>query len=452
MARWDMRQRLVALVMIFTFALGMLAMLHGAPVSGTPVRYSADLMALVITAAMLCMILLGATLLPKWFGVDPLLMTLTNFLCALGIFVQYSINPNSGLFHALLYAAGSGLMIFTAWLIRRFATFRKAWPIIAVIAAGLLIAPLFNTVNNAHAHIPIWRDSKGLIVMTLQPSEAVKVILVIMLADMLSGHSWWPDAPWAAGFSLMCVGLLIAEKDMGTCMLYALTVLFMFYAASGSFAVLLGGGAVGMGAAQVIYQYTDNVKRRVAQWLNPFMREQLDNGTVGLLGHQIAESLMALAAGGVHGLGYGIRDTFRYVPEYSNDFVFTVVCSQFGVVFALAVMGAYVVMIFRGMRIAERSRRRFHSLMAIGASALLGIQAFVIIGGVINMFPLTGVTMPFVSQGGSSMLSCMALMGILHGVSACADKDEQEARRLTEQPTAARPAPRAGTRSTGVTL
>jgi cell division protein FtsW len=427
-----MRQRLVILVMVFTAALGMLAMLRGAPIPGTPVVYTADMTALLVTAGMLGMILLGAYALPKRLGVDPLLMTLTNFLCALGIFVQYSINPNGGLFHAALYAAGSVLTILMMIVIRRVKTFRDWWLWIALGAAALLIIPRFYTVNNAHAHIPIQRNGEGLITMTVQPSEAVKIVLIVMLADMLSGHGWKPDAVWAAVFAGMCVLLLIVEDDLGTCVLYVATALLMFFAATGSFSVLLTGVAGAGATAAVTYRFTGKLKTRVAQWLNPFMREQLDNGQIGLKGHQIAESLMALAAGGVHGLGYGIRDTFRYVPEYSNDFVFTVVCSQFGIVFALAVLAAYMVIIFRGMRVAERARRRFHALMAIGSTALLGVQTFVIIGGVINMFPLTGVTMPFVSQGGSSMLSCMALMGILHGVHACAEQDEREARALTD--------------------
>ncbi|MDR1599371.1 MAG: FtsW/RodA/SpoVE family cell cycle protein [Oscillospiraceae bacterium] len=432
MARWDMRERLVILVMLFTAALGMLAMLHGEPIPGDPVVYTADMNALLITAGMLIMILVGAYALPKRLDADPLLMTMMNFLCALGIFVQYSINPNSGLFHAGLYAVGSVLMVAVMSVARRVKTFRRWWLWIVAAAAVLLIIPLFRTVNNAHAHIPIQRNGDGLITMTIQPSEAVKIIFIVTLADMLSGHSWWPDTLAAVGFTLLCLALLVAEDDLGTCVLYAATALLMFFAATGSFSLLLTGVAGAGGAAAAVYKHTDKLKTRVAQWLNPFMRVQLDNGQMGLKGYQIAESLMALAAGGAHGLGYGIRDTFRYVPEYSNDFVFTVVCSQFGIVFALAVMAAYVVIIFRGMRVAGMARRRFHALMAIGATALLGAQTFVIIGGVINMFPLTGVTMPFVSQGGSSMLSCMALIGILQGAHARAGQDAREARALVE--------------------
>ncbi|MDR2657920.1 MAG: FtsW/RodA/SpoVE family cell cycle protein [Oscillospiraceae bacterium] len=443
MARWDLRQRLVMLVMLFTFALGMLAMLHGAPVSGASAVYTADFTALLITIGLLIMIFMGAYLFPKWFGADPLLMTMMNFLCALGVLVQYSISRSGGLYHALWYAIGSILMVVASLAVRRVKTLRRWWPHLAVLAAVLLIAPLFNTVNGAHAHIPIQRvtdavTGRSMITLSIQPSEGVKILLIVLLADMLSGHSWRPDSVWAMGVAAMCVGLLIAEDDLGTCVLYAMTALLMFFAATGSFTLLFTGVAGGAGSAWLVYQNTGKFRTRVEQWLNPFMRVMDDKGGVGLKGYQIAESLMALAAGGVHGLGYGIRDTFRWVPEYSNDFVFSVVCSQFGAVFALAVLAVYVVILFRGMRIAQRARRRFHALLAIGVTALIGFQTFVIVGGVVNMFPLTGVTMPFISQGGSSMLSCMALMGVLNGVYACADQDERDARAILGQYSAMR--------------
>jgi cell division protein FtsW (lipid II flippase) len=113
------------------------------------------------------------------------------------------------------------------------------------------------------------------------------------------------------------------------------------------------------------------------------------------------------------GLGLGSP---RVIPVYFTDCIFAVICEQFGVIFGVLVLVMYVILILRGTSIALRARSGFHGLVALGATVMLGIQTFIIIGGVLKLIPLTGVTMPFVSYGGTSMVSCMGLIGLLQGV------------------------------------
>ena len=163
------------------------------------------------------------------------------------------------------------------------------------------------------------------------------------------------------------------------------------------------------------YKMFSHVKVRVAIWQNPW-------ATYETTGYQIAQILMAIASGGLFGVGLGLGAP-RVIPVYFTDCIFAVICEQFGIVFGILVLVMYVILILRGTSIATGARHSFYALLAMGATVMLGVQTFVIIGGVLKLIPLTGVTMPFVSYGGTSLVSCMGLIGLLQGV-ASVNQDE----------------------------
>lgn len=132
-------------------------------------------------------------------------------------------------------------------------------------------------------------------------------------------------------------------------------------------------------------------------------------------GYQLVQSLVAIASGGLLGVGLGLGNP-SVIPIYYTDFIFSVIAEQFGIVFSALVLALYALLAVRGSFIARSAQTRFHALLAVGCTSMLCMQAFVIIGGVIKLIPLTGVTMPFVSYGGSSLVSSMGLIGILQGV------------------------------------
>ena len=197
----------------------------------------------------------------------------------------------------------------------------------------------------------------------------------------------------------------------------------MLYYASSSNLLMTGVGLMGgAGAAVAGYKMFAHVKKRVAIWRNPW--SDYDNS-----GYQIVQSLMAIASGGLFGVGLGLGSP-RTIPVYHTDFIFAVICEQFGVIFGLFVLLMYVAIIWRGATIAMAARRSFHGLLAMGCTLMLGLQTFVIIGGVIKLIPLTGVTMPFVSYGGTSLVSSLCLAGLLQGVASLNEDDLDEDTRL----------------------
>ena len=183
---------------------------------------------------------------------------------------------------------------------------------------------------------------------------------------------------------------------------------------------LAGGG----GAAVLGYHMFAHVKKRVAIWFNPW--SDFDGS-----GYQIIQSLMALASGGLLGVGLGLGYP-TVIPAYRTDFIFSVICEQFGLIFGLCVLAMYVAIIWRGATTAMAARSSFHGLLAMGCTILIALQTFTIIGGVIKLIPLTGVTMPFVSYGGTSLVSSLCLIGLLQGVASLNDDDLQEDIRLAQ--------------------
>ena len=179
--------------------------------------------------------------------------------------------------------------------------------------------------------------------------------------------------------------------------------------------LMLCGIGGGVGAALLGYQKFAHVKKRVAIWLDPW--SDYDNA-----GYQLIQSLMAIASGGVLGVGLGLGSPTT-IPVYHTDFIFSVICEQFGMLFGSCVLLMYVAIIWRGTSIAMAARTRFHGLLAMGCTAMIGLQTFIIIGGVIKLIPLTGVTMPFVSYGGTSLVACLCLIGLIQGVSSVNEDD-----------------------------
>ena len=168
-----------------------------------------------------------------------------------------------------------------------------------------------------------------------------------------------------------------------------------------------------------------HVKRRVAIWRNPWA------DTSGA-GYQIVQSLIAIVNGGFWGVGLGLGNA-SVIPEYYNDFIFSVILHEFGMLFGLIVLCMYLFIIIRGVMIARRSRTVFHALLAVGCTALIALQTFVIIGGNIKLIPLTGVTLPFISSGGTSMVSSLCVIGLLQGVASRNAAGVNEDRALAMQ-------------------
>jgi len=383
---------LISVVMLFFFSAFLLISFQ---------KEQVNWQGLLLSIAVPAMIFIGSMVLPKLFPADKLLLTLTNFLCALGVLLLYRIKPEYGLDQAVHYGIGLVCMLITILVVHKVRSWRWiAFPAI-FLSLGALALPIVigTTINGAKSWISIGGQS-------LQPSELVKLSFLVVLAYYMSRRRMLPWLFLAVG----SLGLLMLQKDLGTAIMYYTSTLFLFYASTSNLPLTLLGLAGGVGAAMVGYNKFPHVQRRIAAWRNPW-------GDYQNSGFQIVQSLIAIASGGFFGVGLGLGSP-RDIPEYTSDFIFAVLCEQFGIIFGLCVLLIYVMIILRGVSIATASRESFHALLAMGCVLILGVQTFVIIGGVIKLIPLTGVTLPFVSEGGTSLVSCLCLIGMLQGVAS----------------------------------
>ena len=366
-----------------------------------------------LALAVPAMIWVGTYFLPKLFPSDRLLLSLTNFLCALGVLVLYSTEPDYAYHQAMYYGVGILAMIVCVWIVRLVRSWRI--PVLLLIPLSLALLALPLVIGRETNGAKNWFYVAGI---SVQPSEIVKLSLLIIVSYYMSRHRM---LPWLF-FSVSCLGVLMLQKDLGTALMYYGTTLMLFYASSGNLFLTGLGLAGGAGAAVMGYKMFAHVKKRVAIWLNPW--SDYENS-----GFQIVQSLMAIASGGLFGVGLGLGSP-KTIPVYYTDFIFAVICEQFGLIFGLCVLLMYVAIIWRGATTAMAARTSFHGLLAMGCTIMLGLQTFVIIGGVIKMIPLTGVTMPFVSYGGTSLVSSLCLVGLLQGVASLNDDDLKEDTRL----------------------
>ncbi len=359
--------------------------------------------------------LLTTYLLPKLFPCDKLLLALTNFLCGLGILVLYCTGPAFAYSQTRFYLMGMAAMVICIYIVRLFRTCRLLVWSMALVSLGLLVLPLIigTEKNGARNWFYIGNTS-------VQPSEIVKLCLIFIAARFMADRRM---LPWLA-FSVACLGILMLQKDLGTALLYFGTVLLMFYAASGNLFLTGLGIAGGAGAAVLGYKLFAHIKRRVAIWRNPW--SDYDDA-----GYQLIQGLMAIASGGIFGVGLGLGSPTT-IPIYHTDFIFAVICEQFGLIFGGCVLLMYAVLIWRGATVAMAARTSFHGLMALGCTTLITLQTFVIIGGVLKLIPLTGVTMPFVSYGGTSMISSLCLVGLLQGVASLNEDDLRTDARIAQ--------------------
>ena len=334
-----------------------------------------------------------------------------NFLCGVGTVILYSMLPERGLKQVSFYAVGILVMAICSLMVTYIRRWKNMCWLLMPVGLGLLVAPLLfgEWINGARNWV--WMPIIG----NVQPSELVKLVMVLVLSYFFSAHRTIKQMLPALFFTVGCLLLLMLQRDLGTALMYYFTTMAVFFVASSNVLLTLLGFAGGAGAAVMGYNMFAHVKVRVAMWRNPW--SDALNG-----GWQIIQALMAIGSGGLFGLGLGLGLP-RAIPAYYTDFVFAVICEQFGIIFGLCVVAVYVLIVGRGLIIALRARRSQHALLALGCSALIGTQTFVIIAGVIKMIPLTGVTMPFISYGGSSLLSCMGLIGFLQGVSYSARAD-----------------------------
>jgi len=343
----------------------------------------------------------------------PLFLT-TVFLLGLGLLTQYRMNPKNAKSQLFMLCIGVVLMFLCMGTIKFDNIMRKLT--VPIIIGSLAIMAALLVVGKESGGAKNWIIIGG---RSFQPSEFVKIAAVFVLAHYLDKRTKLKKLLVPLSFAMAIVFLLIVEKDLGAAMLIALTTLIVYFAATGNLGITLAGLFAGALGGIASYKLFSHVRLRVEVWQNPW-------ATYDSSGYQIVQGLIAIASGGLFGAGLGLGSA-KIIPAYHTDYIFAVICEEFGIIAGVLLIAFYIVFIIRGFLIALNARNRFLMLFALGCTTLITLQSFIIIGGVIKLIPLTGITLPYISFGGSSMIACMIISGFLQGIAADSKKYRAEA-------------------------
>ena len=314
----------------------------------------------------------------------------------------------------LLFAALGVLAMYAASLVDYHVWHRLAWPMLG-ISLLLLTIVLF---------MPEYNGCKRWIVLpglgTLQPSEIAKFSIVLVFSHIISlNHDRMKSfstgvVPFALILGVVTVLMLLEPHLSGTLLILSIGAVLMFVGGTGlRWFLLAGAGGVGaIGAAvAVMPDLVPYPADRLRSWLDPFADPLGD-------GHQTIQSLYAIGSGGATGLGLGeSRQKHLFVPEPQNDFIFSIVCEELGFVGACAVVGLFVLLLCRGITIAAHAPDRFGALLVVGFVVQVALQAVLNVAVVTNTIPNTGISLPFFSSGGTSLMMLLGEMGVVLGVS-----------------------------------
>ena len=348
-------------------------------------------------------------------------IVLNNMLMLLMIgFVMIGRISQASVIRQMIFAGVIAVVgLFIPLMIERFQRFDRYGNIYAVVGIVLLgvVLVLGETIYGAKNWISIGS-------FAVQPSEFVKIIYVFFVAAFLAKSTRWPDVVKTGALAGVHVLILVAEKDLGAALIYYVTFLGILYVASQQTGYLVLGLGAGSVAAVAAYFLFSHVQTRVTAWRDPW-------GTIDGAGFQVSQSLFAIGTGGWFGMGLG-EGLPNKIPVADSDFIFAAIGEELGAFFAICLILVEISCFVMFVNIALKMKRRFYKLTALGLAMEYIFQVFLTIGGVTKFIPSTGVTLPLVSYGGSSVISTMILFCIIQGMYVLNCREEENVERPQE--------------------
>lgn len=342
---------------------------------------------------------------------DKFILIFASVLAVVGVAMLYRINPNTAIKQLIWIALGIiGYILIVVILpdLKSFAKYKNVYMIITLVLMPLAL--IFGTEQfGAKNWILIGPIS-------FQPSEFAKISLVLYLAAALATYeskkSFKEEVKQlfqpalVAGFSMGC---MVLQRDLGSALIFfgiSITLLYVATSKKKYVFTALGLAAIGSVAGYTMFGH---VRERVMIWRDPW-KYALGSS------YQIVEGMYSIAAGGLFGVGLG-QGHFQNLPVKESDMIYAIICEEFGIIFAIGLMIIYFLLFYRGIRAAFVTKDSYSQLIAVGFSTMIACQTLVIIGGIFSVIPLTGITLPIISYGGSSVLTIFFALGILQKIS-----------------------------------
>ena len=336
-------------------------------------------------------------------GLSRLILNNMMLCLMVGFIMQIRLNAGNGIKQLLMASVAMTLCLFVPMLIERYSIWERLT--VPYVIAGLGLLALVFLIGVEHYGAKNWISLGG---FELQPSEFVKIIYVFFIAAMLSKRNDFKWVVLVTGLAAAHVGILVLEKDLGGALIFFFTYLMMLFVATGQWLYIVAGLGVGAAAAFVAYKIFTHVQIRVKAWHNPWAH-------INDAGYQICRSLFAIGTGGIMGMGLG-QGLPESVPVVDSDFIFSAIAEELGVAFAICLILVYISSFIMFVNVAMKMHNPFYRLCAFGLGVVLVFQVFICIGGATKFIPSTGVTLPLISYGGSSIIATIVIFAVIQGM------------------------------------
>ncbi len=379
--------------------------------------YKTENIMVVRCGAALCLINIAVYFIMSRFELgDVYMFLMVSMLVSIGCIMLFRIDAHKGASQVIWFCVGIAIF-FVCYAV--FGVFKK-WSSLTYLYIAMSIAMFAGTlifgvtVNGSRNWIQIGEN-------TIQPSEFIKILYAFTMACFFSKKQSSIEALNTKKFGVaikdwilflyvyMCLGFLIIQREWGTAVLFMLVYFTMLLLYDANIRLIILNACLAILGATGGYMFTSHIKTRVSTWLDPW-------ADATNKGYQIVQSLTAIASGGYFGTGIGNGDPY-FIPEVHSDFIFSAICEEMGMFTGIAIIMLYFIFSYRGFKIALKTQNEFNKALSVALVSSFAYQTFIIVGGVIKMIPLTGITMPFVSYGGSSMVSSFVMLGILTAIS-----------------------------------
>ena len=349
---------------------------------------------------------------------DPAILPITFALSGIGIAFVTRLAPEMAGRQLIWLFAGVAILILLLALIRsldKLAEYKYTFMIVGIL---LLLSPMLPIVGSEVNGSRLWLQVGG---FSFQPGELAKICIIIFLAGYLAQHREmlsvfsWKVGPvhlpslatllplifmWALAFLVV-----VLEKDLGSALVLFLVFLVMLYVSTGKKLYIVVGVLMAAIASVLLYKYFGHVRTRVQIWQDPWADAQ---GS----GYQLVQAIYSFADGGIFGVGID-KGLCTNIPYVESDFIFAGIAEECGLLGAAGVLLLYLTFAIRGICVAARAKSDVQCFIAVGATAIIILQAFIIVGGVTRLIPMTGITLPFISQGGTSLICGFIIVALL---------------------------------------
>lgn len=335
---------------------------------------------------------------------DNYIFLIVSMLLSIGLIMIYRIDAEMGIRQLIWISVGIGVFYLTYFIFKYIRIWDKMIFLYIGLSYILFIATLilgqrkYGSIN--------WITIAGI---SIQPAEIIKVLLILTIAVYYGNYNKFKDNKYSSyyimGIVYSFIGFLFLQRDLGMSVIfYVIFLTLQFIYEEDRKLILYNLGLLIIGSIFAYFMF-NHVRIRIATWIDPW--QYMDT-----TGYQITQSLFAIAEGGFFGTGIGLGYP-HFIPLAYNDFIFSAICEEMGIFTGIGVIMLFLILIYRGFKIAIVQKDKFLKIIALGISILYGIQSIIILGGVLKLIPLTGITLPFISYGGSSMVSNFVALGLL---------------------------------------